>query len=118
MNSMPSTIVGEVPPMPPPSPGAPFTVSNFRAVGNSQMILPSFAANARRTPFRDPANTAPGIALALAQIPVLHESSAMLGPAPPPPPPPPRPAGSGGQFSALGSAVYHTRSPVAPRSAA
>src|SRR5439155_14710759 len=112
VNSIPSTTVGPGPPNPPPFPATPFTVSYGCAVSYSQRMRPSFAENARMTPFREPVKTAPGIAVAPAQLPVLQRSIAALGPAPPPPPPPPpRPVGIEGQPAGRGTFVYHPRSP-------
>src|SRR5262245_1638497 len=113
MNSMPPTIVGPGPPSPPPLPATPLTVSYGWLVLNSQMILPSFAAKARRTPSRDPVNTAPAIAVAPAQLPEWQPIACAF-----PPPPPPRPAGGSGQPAGLGIFVCQTRSPVVTRIAA
>ena len=66
---MPPTIVGPGPPIPPPLPGTPLTVSYSRFVRYSQMIVPSLVEYARRMPSRDPVNTAPGMAVAPAQLP-------------------------------------------------
>src|SRR5206468_10433966 len=96
--TMPAPPVGPGPPKTPPFPGTQFTVSNGCSVSYSQRMRPSFAENARMTPLREPVKTAPGIAVAPAQLPVLQRSIAALGPAPaPPPPPPPRPVGIEGQ---------------------
>src|SRR5437773_12378842 len=101
MNTMPSTTVGEDAPMPPPLPETPFTVSNGRFVGNSQMILPSRDEYARRIPSREPVKSAPGMTVAADQLPELQVR---------------RELGSA-QSAGFGSTVYHTRSPVVTLSA-
>ena len=94
---MPPATVGPGPPIPPPFPGTPFTVSNGRLVLNSQMIFPSFDEKARSVPSREPVNTAPGIAVAPAQLPECQVGRAV----------------GSGQTVGIGNNVDQARSPLA-----
>src|SRR5271155_1172876 len=66
---MPPAIVGPGAPKEPPLAGTLLTVTNLRAVGNSQSLWPSLVDRACRVPSQPPTNTTPGIAVTAADMP-------------------------------------------------